>query len=323
MAKISASEVKRVVYAMKDRGASLSEANRYELSQVLATRPNVEKRMRPLLKKSGIELDTTEGVAADNRAELRPLLEKRSARALKAFAGIEDPFRRGVDDHIKAVEYLNKIKTWVFNGVVLESPFLIWAEPASVLRDSKIEPRNSTANVRLREEHFEDDEILINVDFYFMWENTTYNPALVNIGSYLILRGWCQSWSDSGFPDLFFGPHGSLQVYTNLHLLEWWNQPPTEPLFQQRQAATALKIETDGGSSLFGSPGETKSEYLFNGYELEYYLFQVPLNKVVLFQVRTQLFYIQAGSGGFTFDFLNDGGYIKCPYLKIEVMAPA
>jgi len=118
--------------------------------------------------------------------------------------------------------------------------------------------------------------------FVYVWENPSENHALVNVGTYVVLKGHCQAGLDR--PPIYqFVAVADLIVGVELQLFEWWNQPPTNPLFQQSQKVEPVDLHCNA----FGpfSTGETKSQTIFDGYDLKYSLFVVPPKGVAVFYV--------------------------------------
>jgi len=322
MAQITPSEVKRVISAMKHRPElALLQANREQRAQILASQRKVEKRLQPFLKKAGLDLkiiEKIETLLVQNQTELRRTLKKGTTQVDQVFARIKDTFRHAIDARVKALEVANRAQpdaTPTF--ILLDTPFFIWAEPSNWLIDSHVSRKESFAKVRF-EESAKDQlpRIPHRVSFYYVWENDESDrTALLNVTTYVVLKGWCEA--SVGPPDLRPIPaKATLDVSAELALFEWWNQPPTSPLSQKSQTAQALSLH----ASAFGpfSSGDTETENLFNGYDLQYSLFAVPPKGLAVFQVSMNTLYNVYGSGFFIADFSFRDSLVLCPYLQLE-----
>jgi len=324
MAKITPSEVKRVISAMKNRRElALLQANRERRAQILASQRKVEKRLQPLLTKVGLDLnkiEKIETILVENQKELRRTLEKRTTHVDKVFARIKDTFRHAIDARVKALELANRAKPRAApTFILLDTPFFIWAEPSNWLIDSHVSRKESFAKVRFTESAKDQlPRIPHRVSFYYVWQNDESDTtALLNVATYLVLKGWCEA--SVGPPDLRPIPaRADLDVSAELALFEWWNQPPTSPLFQKSQTAEALSLT----ASAFGpfSSGDTETENVFNGYDPRYSLFAVPPKGVAVFQVSMNTLYSVYGSGFFIADFSFRDSLVLCPYLQLELV---
>jgi hypothetical protein len=239
-----------------------------------------------------------------------------------------EAFRQGIANKREATRLLSSIVTpFTPAQVTLDTPFLIWTlrdpDAPIILVDSQIVPGGSWAKVLLSTAS--DDTLLgyDQVDFYFFWENSTGQPAVVNVESFLMFDGsgnayghgrWLPVW----FPiDTTFG-NADLEIAAHLELLEWWNQPPTTPLNESGQLQSVASVYNEGRWNLLGpSVGITKS---VSGNSHVYYdTFFVPTNGVVVFMVGLG-FSIFGVDGEASVDFATDPFIIICPHLQLEIM---
>jgi hypothetical protein len=319
MAKITPSEVKRVVAAMKRRRElGLLQADGERRAQILAIQRRVAKRVQPLLTKAGFDVKKIDTVLAENQKEVRRILEQRPTHADKVFTRIKDTFRHAIDSRVKALELANGAQPHAASTfILLDKPLLIFADPSNFLFDSHVSRKESFAKVSFKKSGQELLPQVHEVTFYYFWENPSENTALVNIATYLVLKGFCEASVDRPSLGNFYA-FGDLHIRAELEILEWWNQPPTSPLFQTSQKVEALHFHVNA----FGpfSPGETKLKHLFDGYDLKYSLFAVPPKRAAVFRVSMSATHWVWQSGFFQVDFSFKDQLVLCPYLQLELV---
>ena len=254
MEGISPSELERIISAMKARKRSRTHLlTRSELSGLSAISRESQNSLDQLLAKGGLEVDKIKAVLTKRDADKRRLLESRKARAAKTFS--RDKLRSGIDGRIKAFELSSRLsQPYASTNIVLDTPFLIYADPYYILRSSSIERLGSLARIHVR--HTGEFSDLDTVSFYFLWQNSSDNYALLNVETYVVANGWFQITADSG---IFGGAWANIFGAAELDLLEWWNHPPTSPLQMNCQSAVFADITAWAGSSLW-SPGDDSFE---------------------------------------------------------------
>jgi hypothetical protein len=166
--------------------------------------------------------------------------------------------------------------------VVLDTPNFVHATPRELVTASHLAPRNSTAQIHY---HSEDGEqVDANVGFYFVWENTSPNPVvLANIASHLAING---VWVAEAGCSVIVPNFNNIYLDTNahLHIFELWKQPPNPP-HEDSQSVDVAFLETDGGLCETGSPGKSKTEWVFKGFDVKYSSLEVPPKGTVFFEV--------------------------------------
>jgi len=106
-----------------------------------------------------------------------------------------------------------------------------------------------------------------------------------------------------------------------LTILEWWNDPPTEPLREPGQLQEVVTLSANGGWG-FASAGQTRSEFVSNNFHLYYDTFAIPRDSVALFEVSLVANYV-GYKGMVSVDFASyDGAMILCPSVELAVVNP-
>ena len=141
--------------------------------------------------------------------------------------------------------------------------------------------------------------------------------SLANITSRFVINGlWEVSASCS-----YIAPNlNNIYLDSNavLHIVEFWNQPPTSPPVEDDQFADVAFFEIEGGLCEINPSGTDKREYIFNkSYDVKYSSsFVVPPKGVVLIDVH-----LATGTHIFGDDtnlaIVNSS--IVCPFVKFEV----
>jgi hypothetical protein len=241
-----------------------------------------------------------------------------------------EAFRKGVETRLKALDVLaTHGRPEVPTYTRLDTPFLIWAfregGPANFLGDTHIEPMNSWAKFQTGYEHGgylgPEDEVV----FYFLWQNETGGDTVVNVESQLILSGSCSIFAESGLIWSPFWGQGTigesyLGIDANLKLLEWWNQPATEPLLQPSQTHEVIELSDGGGFALFSGTGNGESSWLSGSHHVHYDAFLVPADAVAVFEVSLSIHYAGKKANE-SVDFQTyDIESLLCPYVELEVL---
>jgi hypothetical protein len=235
-----------------------------------------------------------------------------------------EAFRQGIASKREATRLLSSIVTpFTPAQVTIDTPFLIWASGNSnILVNSQIVPGSSWAKIFSKAAS---DEVILSydeVDFYFFWQNSTGQPAVVNVESFMMLDGACVAAGKSGYiplPIWIGGTIGNAHVDVGVHLylLEWWNQPPTTPLAEPGQLQDAASISDDGAWMPFDSSHGTSKSISAN-YHVYYDKFYIPSDGVAVFQVglTVKLWGIK---GECIVDFSDDPFIVICPHLQLEI----
>jgi hypothetical protein len=237
-------------------------------------------------------------------------------------------FCRGIADKLEATRLLSSIRApFTPERIILDKPFLIWGlrdgmEASNILVDSQIVTGGSWAKIASSVKTDDDIAADDTVNFYFVWQNSTGQPAVVNVESFLMLDGSCTADGHAGWiwTPLWgantFG-HAVLNVDAKLSLLEWWNQPPTTPLQEPGQTQNAAYIDSEGGWKGWGSSNAT-TEAVSANYHVYYDTFYVPQNGVTLLEVGVEVEF-SGIDGECSVDFATDPFIIICPHVQLEI----
>jgi len=317
MSKINESQIKMALSAAKDVSAAKDERRKYanlrqadllESSQIRTNQRALENLVASYLTKAGFEVDKFEKIREQHQTELRRILEERKAEAVKHSSYVKETFRYGVDNRVKTVEQLQAPPKYE----LLNSPFLIWQTQGIDFPETHVEPSNSRAKFTLHSDKSSGSE---EMSFYFLWDNPSDKFAVINVDGYLIVNGFCRCGSDGGF---FPGDRRSgLVLKARLHLLEWWNQPPTQPLPKVDQIQEVLRLSTNTGG--WSDPGAIEFEEVFRGYDLRYELFLIPPKGVVVFEVALSIILWNA-DGSVDVDFASGDFQVGSPGVLLSIL---
>jgi hypothetical protein len=271
---------------------------------------------------------------AQHEIELRRAGEAARAAAIAGSAAEKVRLGAAVASHMKGLDALVADATVAdAQRVLLNKPFLIWPTTHGLFFDSfEYAPANSRAKFKVDSSASNGYE---EMSFYFLWDNPSDGIAVINVNAYLVFNGHCQAGSEGGnLPSIISGDrYSQLWVNAHLYLLEWWNQPPTQPYPQADATRQVLFLATNTGG--WASAGELKPADVFRGYDLQHTLMLVPPHSSVVFEVAAQVSYSNANDdfGGFASgDFAVTARYCHdrfvashCPFCSRRrgVRAPA
>jgi hypothetical protein len=154
------------------------------------------------------------------------------------------------------------------------------------------------------------------VSFYFLWVNPNNNPAVVNADAFVVLIGTVDQFANSET----FGP-AIVKSFGELNFE--MVQPETAG-----EVAVGLWNLTSVGQSdaewwLFGlgAANEADPVFLANQFHLQSNSLSIAPNATAVFEVQLQ-FRADIDDGWAGVDFSGDGGFVKCPFLQLEVLTP-
>ncbi len=267
--------------AAKDRRRRESDLRTAMLSespQLLTNKRALQNLIVSHLTKTGFDVEGFEKIRAAQQTELGRLAADHKTQAIARSTALKGEIQQTIDARLRAFDPLGAAPGASVSYELVNQPFLIWPTLGVFFDSSQIVPSNSWAKMKVdstRSSGYEE------MSFYFLWQNPNDRVAVVNVDAYLVLKGHCQCGSDGGvFPG---SRYSNLQLMSKLYLLEWWNQPPTQPIPQTDQFQQALYISTDTGG--WSDPGAIEFKDIFRGYDLRYTSFIVPPNGVVVFEV--------------------------------------
>jgi hypothetical protein len=289
-------------------------ARRERLSQdreILGNRRAASQLFQACAAKSGFEVDQFEQIRARNVAALQHAEARGKAAALHQSSAALKTLLGAV---ARRRELLGQLGTPAAAPLTLDSPFLIWPTQGIELFDTQIVPWNSSAKFTLDSGRTFGHE---EVGFYFLWENPSDRFAVVRVHGFVVFNGTMTAGQDGG---IFPGDRSaSISAVGNLHLFEWWNQPPTEPLSQADQDQTALTVATSGYG--WSDPGSIELEHVFRGLDCSYDLFLIPPHGVTVIEMAAALSYgTGTDSGHVSADFNSGDFQVMSPFVSIEVL---
>lgn len=198
---------------------------------------------------------------------------------------------------------------------LLNTPFLIWPTNSVDLEASEIVPSNSWARFRARIGSHK--SFFGDVKFYYLWDNPTDKFAVINANGYSIFHGTAFVGVGGGvFPA---NRAASVKLTASLQILEWWNQPPTQPFSQQDQSAEILNLKVSAGG--FWEVGALDLRNVFRGSDLRHTLLLVPPRGVVVFVVSTAVVLGTGDDDGLAeVDFASGDFMVGSPAVLVTVL---
>lgn len=273
-----------------------------------------ESLLTAALAKTGLDQDKFGQLLADSNAEVARFVDAQRSAAGTRSAAARDSVRKAIDGRREALTQLPPDPVQYF---VLNKPFLIWPTLGMELDSTLIEPWNSRAECGLHAGNWGDSEETGHEEltFYFLWENPRDRYSVANVDGFLILNGFCDALGHGGF--LWGDRFSKLQVDVTMRLMEWWNQPPTEPPADPSQTQRAVTLSVDTGG--FHDITHVEIADVFRAYDLQYRFFTLPPHGVVVIEVSVAASYdLQDGSvdvvfSGHAFD-------VQSPFVQVALL---
>jgi hypothetical protein len=212
-------------------------------------------------------------------------------------------------------------------SVTLARPFWIWAtgtddSPTDILLDEHIEPGNSWA--KLYVDRDVDYLALYEVSFSFLWQNLTGAAASVDVTTELRVHATAEATAEPGWiPNPFgfwsVGTEGHTEVSAGAHLvvLEWWHQPPTQPVDKPGQHHPVIDVTADAGWRAIPWNGpDIQFQSVDATYHLDYPGCTVPAGESAVFQVALRVALESYNGSGFL-DAGNGPNVVGCPGVRL------
>jgi hypothetical protein len=320
MIQLSKAEMQRLITAMKNRKPKpVLRPNFAEHRRIAALGRKIRKRIEPVFAKAGLDVEKINKILAEGRSELRQIKKVKTAHIKKYFADREKSVRQSIENSYKALQQLaNPLQPPPFSTwITLDTPFLIWPRPWGILTFQHIEPGKNRAQIFSTTATTAQNPVIDeaqSVSFYFLWVNPSNSPAVVNISS----------------PVLVFG---SIEAFANL---DWfdddsWSSCEGSIIIQMVQPETAGEVniglgEVDVGGSAFGEliTGDVGDDdhtlFFASQFPILSNGLSIAPNATAVFEVMVQFGSYVTNNGWTHLDFNNNGGFIGCPFVKLEVL---
>jgi hypothetical protein len=317
------SVIKAALTAAKDLGdlrdARLPAATPEEVAvraELGALRREADRLLSTCLANTGCDFGELDVLQERATEAVERILKEHRVAGSRRRASARETMRRAIDSRRAVLDHLiAAVPGTAPEYVALDAPFLIWPTLGIELQDSLIEPWNSWAKFDLWAQN-SGGSVLSGrgeVVFYFLWENPNDQTAYVDVDGFLVLDGVCSAAAHGGtFPG---DRYARVRTDATLRLMEWWNQPPTEPLPQTDQVQRASTISLDAGGWF-----DYQNFFLddvFRGFDLRYELFAVPAHAAAVFEVACSISYEL--EDGLVYVYMFNDTQLTCPYLQIKI----
>ena len=305
MTKMDLEKLKSAIMAYKKKqgGRAVALPKAPTQAAVKKEHETMEKLGKAFLAKTGVDAAKMRKPAGQSAESLKKMLEAQRAGTAKASAEKLKRLQVQLADRESALKALSKpaISPFTPYSIFLNEPFLIWENPhpnLSILKDWHIVPFFSDAEVQVDYTHGGDNTYFT---FYYFWENEAEVSAVIDVTSVLIFNGDCVVSAQGG---VFSSDSCYLDIGASLTLLEWWNNPPTSPLYQTTQNTSVVNLSVSG---------PTFPEYLWENsasasQALDYQLAYVSYDKFLIPPLSSAVFEVNAT---FNFDFTSGGYYLS------------
>lgn len=316
MSQLNEAQIRAALQA----AGSLSGRRHARISFAQSAAPGRLERQRDALfataiAKTGWNRAPLEELLAQSRSEAARFTDSQRAAAGTRSGAAKESVRRSIDSRREALEQLSASDGVQY--IALDTPFLIWPTHGISLESSQLEPWNSRAKFLMHAGNSGGSELTGHEEltFYFLWENPRDRYCVATVDGFVVLNGFCDAVAEGGIlPGSRFS---NLHVDTTLRLMEWWNQPPTEPPAEpdQRQRAVTLSVDRGG----FADFTHVEIADVFRGYDLRYASFALPPHGVAVIEVSVAATYgLEDGSVDLNFSY---GDFdVLCPFVQVALL---
>ncbi|MFZ0455900.1 MAG: hypothetical protein WAM24_19285 [Ignavibacteriaceae bacterium] len=288
---------------------------------ILSNKKNSEQILTSFLTKTGFEFEKFDTIREQNQTRLKQETIKAKADAVKNSTFIQDANIQNIANWKNSLE---NILTDIgpanpnFNVAAVNTPFLVWPSHGLILDDPHIEPWKNSAKFRINSTSASNGSETLT--FYFLWENPSSKYAVTNIGSSLILNGYCEISADGGTAGIVPGGNSSLNLDARLTIYDWTAQPPVPPFPQNTQTNHILTLSADGGG-WFESVGAIEYTTAKGNFDLGYNLFLLPPHGVGVFEVVLSFSYQNKNAQIDEIDFESGDFQVLCPAVLVTVLS--
>jgi hypothetical protein len=309
-------------------------------SHNLKNRRDVEKILRPLVMKAGLDVDEFNQMLALQQTARRERFEKQKAQIARHSAPQRKAFQRSIEEGYKTTEYLHNLpfdSGGLASIITLPTPFLVWEWHGNQsLVSSHLEPLKSYAKwlLDVPAYGFDNDSGSgeTEVSFYFFWQNQSDYLSIVNCYSLVALNGSCYLQANNG---VFSGDTMELTIQASLYPISYWLPvPPGGNITNLRMQGDPNQhnlilydLKAEGGS-IFGDAGTAEKIFSNDSYGVSYGQYSgvsIPGRATAIFEVNVSFGYNWDGNtlpDEITADFADDSkNYsIGCPLVALQFL---
>lgn len=199
---------------------------------------------------------------------------------------------------------------------LLKKPLFILPSRTIAPEESEVIPGKSFVKFRGRMDRV--PLFFGNVKFYYLWNNPDNKFSVINVDGYIIFNGHGNVGADGGtFPG---SRSASLSITGRLDILEWENQPPTQPVAQPDQSVEALSLSVSAPG--FFEAGALQEKDIFRGYDLRHTLLIVPPLATLIFTVNAEVGASCGSNSGLAeFDFASGRFQVGSPGVLVTLLS--
>lgn len=257
-------------------------------------------------------------VLAKDEAELSAALNKTKVAAVARSSDRLAQLQAQAANRIRNLEQLAVVPAQPASvrRHLLKKPMFILPSRTIALDENEVIPGKSFAKFRGRVER--KASFWGNVKFFYLWNNPDNKFSVINVDGYIIFNGHANVGANGGtFPG---DRSASVTIRGHLDILEWDQQPPTQPPSQPDQTVEALRLQVREPG--FFEAGALKEKFVFRGYDLRHTLLVVPPLATLVFTVNAE---VTAGcgadSGLVEFDFSSGGFQVGSPAVLVTLLS--
>ncbi len=207
-AKITQSQIEFALNLAKANAEAIeaqresSPLNRADLAsdpQLRDNRRAMESLLASFAVKAGLDLERFEQINSKNRADLRRILEARTAAAVKRSPSAMQALRHQAARRRKVLEHRarNIAPATAPGPFVLDAPIMISTTTGIAVDNILNEPWNSSSKIRVQNAGYTSG--FEQLTFWYMWVNPENTFAVIDVSGFIGANGYCSVGSDGGF----------------------------------------------------------------------------------------------------------------------------
>jgi hypothetical protein len=308
MKKISPAQLKKSILAVEANRAKYPQRfgpDRGQRARLQKSRQASDKMLAGFLKQSGLDLKNLQANEEKRGAELKRMVAKHKADALKVASRRKGTLYSSVTAQNKASAKLASLTDFFPHPTfTLDTPFLIWSIPLIDIADSAALPFGSWAKVDLKTSQ----SVTQKVGFYFYWRNPYSDYALINAATSFSATGHLTAHA----PWSLGGNSCFVEAQALMNLWSGWPTAVTSSTYASAYLGSIVAV-----TGFFSA--DTEGTSISSGVSLSTTLFIVAPGDTVVFEVALSL---ECDNDGCSIDadFASGNFQISCPVVVFSLV---
>jgi hypothetical protein len=299
-------------------------SDRHERSGRRDYQREIGKIFGSFFTKAGLDVRKLDEILVQERDEVRRNFHEEVANAAKHFSSAQAIFRQDIETRRTALAIL--AKPFLSTRVTLDEPSVIFEYPqwSPAIVDTHYEPFNNWVKIRIFDHGPVKDRRWFG--FSYPWTNETDYYAIINITTFLVLVGNCESHGEGG---VFSADNALLDLSSRFDLFRQsgWGSDPffgDGTWLVQNNLQPIANLDSYGGKWIYGGGDVTKTQVFdFAQSVLGQGFVLVPGRAQIVVFVALQIGWEIDGnnlSNVVSANFADDNLFVSCPFVSLELL---